>query len=104
MLNDQLEELTKTGGLPEDPREYYNMWIKVLEGHFMTLFKSSDYTKVMGDTMSSMTDFISARNEIIVDMIQTLPIPSRKEIYDLYKEIYRLKKRVRELEKEPGKG
>jgi polyhydroxyalkanoate synthesis regulator phasin len=79
------------------------MWVKILEGHFMTLFQSPEYNKSLGETMIALEDYISARNRILQDMLQSMPVPTRKEMDDLYKEIYLLKKKVRDLEKANGK-
>jgi len=43
VLQEQIAELAEKGELPEDSRAYYNMWIKVLEGHYMTLFQTPEY-------------------------------------------------------------
>ena len=37
--------------------------------------------------------------EILEDMLQTLPVPKQREMDELYKEIYLLKKRIKALEK-----
>ena len=47
-LQEKLADLADTDGLPEDSKAYYQMWIKILEGHYMALFKSSEYTQTMG--------------------------------------------------------
>lgn len=102
-MQEKIEELMKAGTLPEDSREYYRMWVKTLEGHFMTLFQSTQYNEALGNTMAALEDYLGARNSIIQDMLQSFPIPTNKEMNDLYKEIYLLKKKVRELEKAGGK-
>jgi polyhydroxyalkanoate synthase subunit PhaE len=102
-MHEKIEELTKGGALPEDSREYYRMWVKMLEGHFMTLFKSSHYIEALGSTIAAYDDYLGARNGIIQDMLQSFPIPTNKEMNDLYKEVYLLKKKVRELERENEK-
>lgn len=99
VLQEQVRELADKGELPEDGRVYYDMWIKVLEGHYMTLFQTPAYTDLLGKTLSSLTAFKQARNAVIEDMIEGLPIPTRTEIDSLYQEVYRLKRRLRELEK-----
>jgi len=43
-----------------------------------------------------------ARHRMLTDMLQSLPLPTNKEMDELYKELYLLKKRVRELEKSSG--
>jgi polyhydroxyalkanoate synthase subunit PhaE len=103
VMHEKIEELTEAGALPEDSREYYRMWVKTLEGHFMTLFQSSQYNEALGNTMAAYGDYLGARNGIIQDMLQSFPIPTNKEMNELYKELYLLKKKVRELEKASGK-
>ena len=99
VLQEQVAELADKGELPEDGRAYYDMWIKVLEGHYMTLFQTPEYTDILGKTLKSLTEYKSTRNAVIEDMIGGLPIPTRSEIDSLYQEIHRLKRRLRTLEK-----
>jgi class III poly(R)-hydroxyalkanoic acid synthase PhaE subunit len=101
VLQEQVGELADKGELPADGRAYYDMWIKVLEGHYMALFQTPEYTDILGKTLKSLTDYKSARNAVIEDMIDDLPIPTRSEIDALYQEIHRLKRRLRSLEKNP---
>ncbi|HDP25385.1 MAG TPA: hypothetical protein ENN34_08065 [Deltaproteobacteria bacterium] len=99
VMQDKIEDLTREGKLPEDPQEYYRMWIKILEGHFMTLFKSEEYTRAMAETLGNLEEFLYSRNRIIEDSLQSLPIPSNKDMDDLYQELYQIKKRIKNLEK-----
>jgi len=99
VLHDKIEEQIREGKTPEDPHEYYRLWVKILEGHYMTLFKTSEYTKTLNDTLSSYEDYLSARNQIVTDALQSLPIPTNKDLDELYDELYHLKKRVKDLEK-----
>jgi polyhydroxyalkanoate synthesis regulator phasin len=75
------------------------MWIKILEGHYMTLFQSPEYVNILGNTLVSMSDFTAAKNEVIEDMLNMFPIPKQKDMDELYREIYLLKKRIKALEK-----
>jgi class III poly(R)-hydroxyalkanoic acid synthase PhaE subunit len=99
VLSDKIEEQVRLRKVPEDPHEHYRLWVKILEGHYMTLFKSGEYTRALADTLSAFEEFITARNRIFADVMQSLPMPTNKDLDDLYDEIYRLKKRVKELEK-----
>ncbi len=99
VLQEQVGELADKGELPEEGRVYYDMWIKVLEGHYMTLFQTPEYMDLLGKMLKSLTDFKQARSAVIEDMIGGLPIPTRSEIDSLYQEVHRLKRRLRELEK-----
>ena len=99
VIQEKLDELSEAGELPEDPQKYYQMWIKILEGHYMTLFQSTEYIETMGKTLDAMSDFSAAKNDLLEDMLNMLPIPKQKDMDDLYKEIYQLKKRIKALEK-----
>lgn len=103
IMQERLEELTAEGKLPENPQDYYRMWLKILEGHYMTLFKSPEYTRSLGDTLNTMEEFLAARQKVLEDILQTLPVPTYKDMDDLYKELYHLKKKVKQLEKSSSK-
>jgi len=98
-LHKKLTELKDKGDLPEDSKKYYQMWIKVLEDHYMTLFQSSEYTLALHRTIDSMAQFSAAKNDILQDFLTMLPVTTHKEMDELYKEIYLLKKRIKKLEK-----
>jgi class III poly(R)-hydroxyalkanoic acid synthase PhaE subunit len=99
VLQEKLTELADKGDLPEDSKKYYQMWIKILEDHYMTLFQSSEYTQTLNKTLDSLSGFSAAKKEILQDFLNMLPVPTHKEMDELYKEIYLLKKRIKELEK-----
>jgi class III poly(R)-hydroxyalkanoic acid synthase PhaE subunit len=102
VLQEQIAELAEKGELPEDSRAYYNMWIKVLEGHYMTLFQTPEYIETLARTLNSLSAFRTARDAVMEDLLSGLPVPVQSEIDDLYQEIHRLKRRLRALEKEKG--
>ena len=99
VMQDKLEEISKQGKLSDNFKDYYNMWIKILEGHYMTLFKSPEYTRVLSKLLTATEDFKMAKQEVLVDLLSNLPIPTNKDMDELCKEIYLLKKKVKELEK-----
>ena len=88
------------GGRPlEDFKDYYRQWLRVLEGHYMTLFKSPECTRTMSHTLNALEDFNQAKEEIVSAALAALPIPTRREMDELYREIYRLKQQVKSLSK-----
>ncbi len=100
VMQEKLTELADKGNLPEDSKAYYQMWIKILEGHYMTLLQSIEYTQLLHKTLHSMSEFSEAKKELLQDnLLYMLPVPTQKEMDELYKEIYLLKKRIKELEK-----
>lgn len=104
VLRQQLEELNKNGKYPSDPHDVYRIWIKILEGHFMTLFKSPEYGESLASTLKDMGVFISAKDNLLQDVLQSLPIPTNKDMDELYKDFYLLKKKVKELDKKFASG
>lgn len=99
VMQEKLEALAEEGKVPETSQDYYRMWLKTLEGHYMTLFKSPEYTRSLGDTLDAMEEFIVAREKVLEDILQMFPVPTNKEMDDLYKELYLLKKKVKQLKK-----
>jgi polyhydroxyalkanoate synthesis regulator phasin len=75
------------------------MWIKILEGHYMTLFQSKQYTETMAKTLDALNRFLSARNEVLQDALKLLPISTHRDMDEVNREIYLLKRRIRSLEK-----
>jgi class III poly(R)-hydroxyalkanoic acid synthase PhaE subunit len=103
VLQQNLEKLTKEGKLPESSQDYYRMWIRILEGHYMTLFKSPEYAESLRDTLNAFEDYLAARDLILQDFLQSVPVPTNREMDELYREIYHLKKKVKSLEKKQVK-
>ncbi len=100
VLQRQLSDLARKGQLPENSNDYYKLFIKILEGHYMSLFKSPEYVSSMGKTINAFEEFIMARDSINQDFLKAMSMPTQKEMDELYKELYQLKKRLKILEKE----
>ncbi len=100
VLQEQLSNMAHEGKLPENSNDYYKLYIKILEGHYMSLFKSPEYISSMAKTLGALEDFIVARNSIAQDFLKTMAVPTQDELDDLYKDLYHLKKRIKILEKE----
>ena len=99
VLQDQVDELSREGKVPGKSKDYYNLWIKILEGHYMNLFKSEEYLKILHETLQQTEQFTVAKNEFLEDLLQMLPVATNKHMDELYKDLHTLKKRVRTLEK-----
>jgi class III poly(R)-hydroxyalkanoic acid synthase PhaE subunit len=99
VMQEKLADLAQTGKLPEDFKPYYQMWIKIMEGHYMTLFQSSHYTNTMAKTLDAFNQFLSARNEVLEDVLKLLPVATYRDMDEINREIYQLKRRIRTLEK-----
>lgn len=99
VMQEKLGEMANNGELTEDTKVYYNMWVKVLEGHFMTLFQTPEYVETLSRTINALADFSDARNAALEDLLSMLPVAKKTEMDDMARELYQLKKRLRKLEK-----
>lgn len=99
----KLTQMASEGKPLDDLQGYYKMWVNILEEHYMTLFKSSDYIDAMSRAFDSMGEFLMARQNILEDLLTMFSVPTPKDMDALYKEIYVLKKRIKALEKEKSK-
>ncbi|MFO7750230.1 MAG: poly(R)-hydroxyalkanoic acid synthase subunit PhaE [Desulfobacteraceae bacterium] len=99
-MQEKITSLAEKGKLPGDSNAYYQMWVKDLEGQFMTLFQTSEYIDTLTKTIGSLTKFSAAKNAVVEDMLKGLPIARQSEMDDLAREVYELKRAVRRLKKE----
>lgn len=99
VMQEKLGEMAEKGELTEDTKVYYNMWVKVLEGHFMTLFQTPEYVETLTRTVNALAEYSAARNAALEDMLSALPVAKKTEMDDMARELYELKKRLRRLEK-----
>ncbi len=102
VLQEKLQQMAEEGHLPSEAKESYGMWLKILEGHYMNLFKSKEYTDALHRTLNKLEDFLIAKDEALQDFLQLLPVVTHKDMDDMYREFHLLKKRVKELEKQLG--
>ena len=99
VLQQKIEEQAENGELSDDIKDYYKMWIKILESHYEEFLKSPEYVNILSKTIESLAKYRKAKDAVFTDAIKQLPIPTNKDMDELYKEIYLLKKKVRELNK-----
>jgi len=104
VLREKMAALAEGGKLPENFQDYYRIWLKILEGHYMTLFKSPEFTQTLAKTLEATENFMEAKQAVLQDLLQSLPVPTNKDMDDLYRELYLLKKKVKELDKKLQDG
>ncbi len=89
---------------PEDFKEYYKGWLKILEGHYMTLFQSAEFSRTLCHTLNALEDFNTAKEELLAKSMAALALPSRRDLDGLYREIYLLKKSMKRMAKKLDQG
>jgi hypothetical protein len=98
-LQEKMAEMTMADEpLDEKSKTYYNLWIKLLERHYMKLFKQREFVDTLLKTLSALEEYSNARQAVVNDFLKIYAIPSHSDLDELYKEIYLLKKRMREYE------
>jgi class III poly(R)-hydroxyalkanoic acid synthase PhaE subunit len=97
-LQHKLEQMSEEGpGYPQSFQEYYNTWMKILEGHFMMLLKSEEFIGLLQKVVKQYIDYQYTQNQVLQDWIKMLPVPTNEDFDALAKENYELKKRVNQL-------
>lgn len=99
VVMEKYREMVEKDEIPEDPKTIYKIWIKTLEGFYMEMLKSPEYSKALHALINTIAEHKESKGKIVNSMLQQLQIPTNTELDELYKEIYILKKRLRELEK-----
>ncbi|GBC63602.1 hypothetical protein DENIS_4600 [Desulfonema ishimotonii] len=97
VMQEKLEEMAEAEEIHDDFNAYYNMWVKILEGHYMTLLKSPEYTQVMDEAIAALLQYKAAKEDMLCDVLRNFPVPTNRDMDELSKEIYLLKKKVRTL-------
>lgn len=104
-MRDEVQSARKEGEeLVKDAKEQYQDWIRKLESEYLKLLKSPEYTGTLSSVLTALRDYKITKQQLLIDLLQDLPVPTHKDMDELYKEIYTLKKRVKELEKRGKKN
>jgi polyhydroxyalkanoate synthase subunit PhaE len=98
-LQEKIADLTKENEIPDDPKYYYQLWLKILEREYMMLFKTPEYLTSLAKTINVAAEYKRAKQDLSNDLLHYLSIPSATDIQDVYKDLHDLKKRLRNIEK-----
>jgi hypothetical protein len=99
VVREQMEGMTKEGGIDIQDKQFYDKWVATLESNYMEMFKTPDYIHLLSKTVDSYSDFLTAQQQVAGNSLRSLPVATTKDMDELSKEIYVLKKRLRELSK-----
>lgn len=98
-MQQELQELTRKGEAPSDFDGYYSRWVKVLEEHYFELLTSQEYLETLDHLVQKWLSFKSSREDLWQDILKHVPVPTNKEMDELYKDIYQMKKTIKTLTK-----
>lgn len=93
----------KAPEVPQDVEQieaFKRIWIDIFDNDFTKLFDSGKFGDNYGKLVSKELELTKHWNNITNVILQSVNLPSKEEIDEVYKEIHSLKKRVGKLELE----
>ena len=93
----------KVPEIPQDVEQIESvkrLWIDIFDNDFTELFDSKKFGENYGNLVSKELELTKHWNNISNVILQSVNLPSKEEIDEVYKEIHSLKKRVSKLELE----
>lgn len=75
------------------------IWIDIFENYFTRLFDSPEFAENFGKLISSELELANHWKNVTSLMLETLNMPTKKEIDEIYKELHSVRKRITKLEK-----
>ncbi|KJS03178.1 MAG: hypothetical protein VR65_02865 [Desulfobulbaceae bacterium BRH_c16a] len=103
VMQTRIKAVLEGGEFVEDPKQVYNEWIKILEGHFMELLKSKEYIDVLNSTITSLAAYKGVKTDVTDAFLKEMQIPTGRDMDKVYKDMYQMKKKIRELSKQVEK-
>ena len=97
----------KAPEVPQDVEQieaFKRIWIDIFDNDFTELFDSKKFGENYGKLVSKELELTKHWNNITNVMLQSVNLPSKEEIDEVYKELHSLKKRITKLEIESKKG
>ncbi len=93
----------KSPKIPHDVEQieaFKRIWIDIFDNDFTELFDSNKFGENYGNLVSKELELTKHWNNITNIILQSVNLPSKEEVDEVYKEIHSLKKRVSKLELE----
>jgi hypothetical protein len=91
----------KAPEIPQDVEQieaFKRIWIDIFDNDFTELFDSGKFGENYGKLVSKELELTKHWNNITNVILQSVNLPSKEEMDEVYKEIHSLKKRVGKLE------
>lgn len=92
----------KIPSIPNDSEQleaYKRIWIDIFENDFTELFDSGKFGQNYGKLVSAELELTKHWENVLNVLLNSMRLPTRKEIDEVYKELHELRKRVKKLEK-----
>jgi len=99
-LAEELYTKMRNGENFENFVKIYQNWLNKIDTHFVKLFETEEYSKMMAETSAMQLRLKKQIEGMMEKSMSHLPLINRTEMDELYKTIYELKKRIHSLEKQ----
>jgi len=80
------------------------IWIDIFENYFTRLFDSPEFAENFSKLVSSELELANHWKNVASLMLETINMPTKKEIEEIYKELHSMRKRIAKLEKLASSG
>lgn len=90
-------EMVKNNEMPNTFEGFYNLWISTSSKAFKNLFGTDSFSKMVGQLMNSWARLKKESDEMVNNVIKTLPLPSQEDMDSVYKKLDTVRRDVREL-------
>ena len=96
--------------MPEIPNDIEHIesskrvWIDIFENAFTQLFDSEKFGEKFGKLISSELELSKHWNNMLAVLLESVNVPTKDDLNDVYKELHSLRKRVSKLEKNERKS
>lgn len=96
-----MEKLAKQPGeeAPKTYKELYRLWWQTNEDAFFELFKTDSFARILGKTVDAGVAFKKHLDELLLEYISQLPVPTNRDMDSVYKTIHELKATIKKQEK-----
>lgn len=96
--------------IPEIPNDIEHIesskrvWIDIFENAFTQLFDSEKFGENFGKLISSEIELSKHWNNMLAVLLESVNVPTKNDLNEVYKELHSLRKRVGKLEKNERKS
>ncbi len=94
----RLADMMEAGELPDNAKSYYQLWLKTLEGFYMTKLRSPEFLEALSETLGAAAHYTQSKKDLQNDLMRRFSLPSHADVNALYKDLYDVKKRLKAIE------
>ncbi|UMZ74137.1 poly(R)-hydroxyalkanoic acid synthase subunit PhaE [Natranaerofaba carboxydovora] len=98
-LMSKIQEENEKGNPPKTFKEFYDLWIETNEEVYLNLFNQESFAKMLGNLVDAGVTFKRRHDDLVMEALNELPIPTDHDMDSVYSKIYELNKQVKDHKK-----